>query len=193
MNEILVKKWKKDGKGEIFNSADGWKNWIGEEFFTKEHPRLGWALVSKEVMPESLSKNYLEQTEVIIKVLKDKAFKDLELPEEYTEAIAEFESKKKKLAELMDSDWQEAAKQLAELKITQLTRQTIPEAVYDVAMYHDKNNKRLLSDKYAWLTSLHPDGGLVNLGGIGAGGVRGNRWWPDGRYGSLGVSLSRRL
>ncbi len=193
MNEILVKKWKKEGKGEIFNSADGWKNWIGEEFFTKEHPRLGWALVSKDVMPESLSKNYLEQTEVIIKTLKEKAFKDLELPDEYTEAIAEFESKKKKLAGLMDSNWQEAAKQLAELKITQLTRQTIPEAVYDVAMYHDKNNKRLLADTYAWLASLHPGGSLVNLGHFGAEGVSGGGWRPGGRGGYLGASLSRRL
>lgn len=193
MNEILVKKWKKEGKGEIFNSADGWKNWIGEEFFTKEHPRLGWALVSKDVMPESLSKNYLEQTEIIVKTLKEKAFKDLELPDEYTEAIAEFESRKKKLAELMDSDWQEAAKQLAELKITQLTRQTIPEAVYDVAMYHDKNNKRLLADKYAWLASLYPGGSLVYLGAFGAKGVRGSSWKPGDRAGGLGVSLSRRL
>lgn len=177
MNEILVKKWKKEGKGEIFNLADGWKNWIGEEFFTKEHPRLGWALVSKDVLPESLSKNYLEQTEVIIKTLKEKAFKDLELPEEYTEAIAEFESKKKRLAELMDSDWEEAAKQLSSLKITQLTRQNIPEAVYDVAMYHDKNNERLLTDKYAWLSSLYPDGNLVYLGYFGAGGVSARGAW----------------
>jgi MoxR-like ATPase len=193
MNEILVKKWKKEGKGEIFATADGWRDWIGADYFTKEHPRLGWALVSKEVMPESLSKNYLEQTEVIIKALKEKAFKDLELPEEYTEAIAEFESKKKRLAELMDSDWQQAAKQLAELKITQLTRQTIPETIYDVAMYHDKNNKRLLADTYSWSSSLVPDGVLVDLGGFGAGGVRGGGWKPDDRNGILGVSLSRRL
>jgi len=193
MNEILVKKWQKEGKGEIFRTAEGWRDWIGKEFFTTEHPRLGWALVSKDVLPESLSKNYLEQTEVIIKTLRDKAFKDLELPEEYTEAIAEFESKKKKLTELMDSNWQEAAKQLVALKITQLTRQNIPEAVYDVAMYHDKNNERLLADKYAWLASLDPDGPLVDLGHFGASGVGGGGWEPGGRRGGLGVSLSRRL
>lgn len=193
MNEILVKKWEKEGKGGILNSADGWKNWIGEDFFTKEHPRLGWALVSKEVMPETLSKNYLEQTEAIVQALKDKAFKDLDLPEEYTEAITEFESKKKRLAELMDADWQAAAKQFAELKISQLTRQTIPEVVYDVAMYLDKNNERLLSDKYTWTTSLAPGGYLVGVGYFDALGVDGLRWLPDDRLGYLGVSLSRRL
>lgn len=102
--------------------------------------------------------------------------------------------KEKEMAELMNSDWQEAAKQLLELKITQLARQTIPEAVYDVAMYHDKNNKRLLSDKYAWLASLRPDdGSLVALGAFDARGVLGGRWMPSSRLDDLGVSLSRRL
>ncbi|MDP3645655.1 MAG: hypothetical protein Q8R25_01065, partial [bacterium] len=97
------------------------------------------------------------------------------------EIIADFESKKERLAELMDSDWKEAAMQLAAPKITQLTRQNIPEAAYDVAMYHDKNNKRLLADKYAWLSLLYPDGHLVNLGNFDANGVNGNRWKPDNR------------
>jgi len=194
MDEILVKKWEKEEKGKILNSLDLWRtDVVSKEFFTKEHPRLGWALVSKDVMRETEDKNYLKQTEIIVKTLKEKAFKDLELPDEYTEAIAEFESKKKKLAELIDSDWQEAAKQLVELKITQLTRQTVPEAVYDVAMYYDKNNKRLLADKSAWLASLDSNGFIVMLGKFRWRGMDGHRWVPRDRTYGLGVSLSRRL
>lgn len=193
MNDILVKKWKKESKGEILNTADGWKNWIGEDRFKKETPRSGWALVSKDLLPDSTSKNYIEQTDVIIKALREKVFKDIEVPEEYEDAILEFESKKDRLTKLMSEDWQKAAKELAELKITKLTRQIFPETIYDVAMYFDRHNKRLLSDKYAWSASLGPDGRLVDLGRFDSQGVRGVGWGPDYRGGAVGVSLSRRL
>ena len=193
MTNILTKRWKDAGMGELLNSADGWKSWIGEDFFMKEAPRMGWALVSKDVLPESLRKNYLEQTEVIIATLKNEAFKGMDMPEEYEKAIAEFELKKDKLAKLMNDDWQKAAKELLELKITKLTRQTVPETIYDLAMYYDANNERLLSDKYTWAASLDPDGRLVALGTFDARGVLGRRCYPDARYGYLGVSLSRRL
>jgi len=193
MNDILVKKWKKDDKGEILRTADSWKSWIGEDYFKKEVPHSGWALVSKDLLPDSTSKNYAEQTEVIIKALREKAFKDIEIPEEYEEAMREFESNKDRLTRLMSKNWQEAAKQLSELKITKLTRQTIPETIYDVAMYYDKHNKRLLSGKYTWSASLRPDGRLVRLGDFSPRGVDGSGWMPGGRGGDLGASLSRRL
>ena len=135
----------------------------------------------------------MEQTEVIIDTLKNKAFKDLDIPEEYTDAIKEFEEKKSELAKLLDEDWRKATKELSELKINQMTRQTFAETIYDLAVHYDINNKRLLTDKYTWSASLHPDGGLVSLGGFDGGGVGGSRWRPGARYGSLGVSLSRRL
>ena len=193
MTEVMKKRWKDEGKGDLLSTADGWKSWIGEDRFTTESPRTGWALVSKELLPESLSKNYLEQTEIIIETLKGKVFKDMRIPEEYAEAIAEFESQKSKLAKLIDEDWKEAAKKLTELKISQMTRQTFSEAIYDLAVYYDTNNKRLLSDTYAWSASLDPDGYLVGLGKFGAEGVDGSRWSPGARAGYLGVSLSRRL
>ncbi|HBW74127.1 MAG TPA: hypothetical protein DEF59_02600 [Candidatus Magasanikbacteria bacterium] len=193
MIEIMAKRWKDKGKGDLLNSTDSWKSWFGEDFFTKESPRKGWALVSKEVLPESLSKNYLEQTEVIIATLKNEAFKGMEVPEEYVKAIAEFESKKDRLAKLIDEDWEKAAKELSELKITQMTRQTFSETIYDLAVYHDANGERLLSDKLTWSSSLSPGGRLVALGSFGARGVRGNGWGPGRRDGGLGVSLSRRL
>ncbi len=174
MSDMMVKKWKDEGRGDLLSTAEGWKNWIGEDLFTKESPRTGWALVSKDVLPESLSKNYLEQTEVIIKTLKEEAFKDLDIPEKYAEAIAEFEDKKAKLAKLMDEDWRQATKKLSELKINQMTRQTFAEAIYDLAVHYDVNNKRLLTDKYTWSASLNPDGNLVLLGGFDDFGVGGD-------------------
>lgn len=157
MNAIVAERWQKEGKGGLLSTPDGWKDFI-KESYSKDAPRFGWALVSREVLPESLNKNYLQQTEVIVSTLRDKVFKGMEIPEEYAIAIKEFESKKDKLAKLINEDWQKAAKELSELKITQLSRQSIPETIYDVAMYYDRNNKRLLSDAYSWSLSLDPGG-----------------------------------
>lgn len=192
MNAILMAKWEKEGKGGLLNSPDGWKGFIKESFST-DAPRAGWALVGRELLPESTSKNYVEQTELIVATIREKAFKGMTVPKEYAEAIAQFESNKARLTTLMTEDWQKAAKELSALKITQLTRQTEQEALYDLAIYHDTHNKRLLPDKYAWTSSLSPGGLLVDLGRFVAGGVLGYRWEPDSRLDSIGVSFSRRL
>ena len=191
MSNIVVKKWKKDEA--MLRTHEGWKSFVGEEAFTKNAPRSGWALVSKEVLADSLSKNYIDQTEVLIKILKEKAFKDMELPEAYQEAIDEFQSQKDELVRIMTENWQEATKKLSALKITQLTRQSLEEVIYDLAMYYDGNKKRLLADKYAWTSSLGPSGDLVSVGDFRAGGVDGGRWRPGTCDGDVGVSLSRRL
>lgn len=194
MNSMLTKRWEKEKKGGLLSTAEGWRDRVtGADDFAKVAPRSGWALVSKDLLPDSTSKNYIEQTEVIIKALKDAAFKDMELPEEYAEAIAEFESQKERLTTLMSENWMEAAKQLSELKINQLTRQSIQETIYDLAMYHDTHGKRLLPNKYTWSNSRSSGGSLVSLGYFGADGVYGYRWEPDYRDGNIGFSLSRRL
>ena len=194
MNGILATRWEKEKKGGLLNTTDGWRDAVtGEKGFAEVAPRSGWALVSKDLLPESTNKNYIEQTEVIVKALREKAFKDIEVPEEYEEAIREFEANKDRLTKLMSKNWEQAAKELSELKINQLTRQSIQEAIYDLAMYYDTRGKRLLPDKYAWSNSRSRDGDLVDLGLFGAGGVVGSAWGPDYRYGAFGVSLSRRL
>ncbi|MFA5942823.1 MAG: AAA family ATPase, partial [Candidatus Paceibacterota bacterium] len=46
MHDLLAEEFKKDGHGKILVSIDWYKE---EEFFTKETPKLSWALTSKEV------------------------------------------------------------------------------------------------------------------------------------------------
>ena len=149
---------------------------------------MDWGLTRSH---ESLISGSIEQTDVIIRALREQAFKDIEMPEEYEEAIREFEANKDRLTKLMGENWQQAAKELAELKITQLTRQSIQETIYDMALYYDKNGKRLLSNVYTWSNSRSTDGCLVYLGHFDAKGVLGSRWTPVSRYGNLGVLLSR--
>ncbi|MBI1754761.1 hypothetical protein HYR65_00575 [Candidatus Azambacteria bacterium] len=138
----------------------------------------------------------------MVAYLKDTVFKDIEIPEEYEEAFQEWEQAKqtdKNIQELLRNpdnpkyDWQQAAKELAELKITQLTRQSIQETIYDLALYYDKNGERLLPNVYTWSNSRSPEGELVDLGEFDAEGVDAGRWAPSRRVDDLGVLLSRRL
>jgi len=205
MIDIIQKRWDKEGKGKLLYTDNKYKNWkerTESDDFSKKAPRAGWAFVSKELLPQSTSKNYAQQTEVMVAYLKDTVFKDMEIPEEYEEAFQEWEQVKqtdKNIQELLRHpdnpkyDWQQAAKELAELKITQLTRQSIQETIYDLALYYDKNGKRLLPYVYTRSNSRSTDGDLVHLGHFDAKGVYGNGSTPNRRYGHLGVLLSRRL
>jgi len=60
----------KKKKGKMFYRAKG-KGWYdGEKFATQETPKLGWGLVMKSVLPDSLGKNWDQQEEVLKKWAK---------------------------------------------------------------------------------------------------------------------------
>ena len=188
MNELAQPKMTQGNQGKLLYKVD-W--YASEEFYTTETPEAQWALVSKEVVPGSLGKNYLEQTEGIVAYLQDEVFKGMPIPKEYQDAIREFESKKASLASLIDSNWQEAAKQLSELAINQLTRPTPAEALYDLPTNLLTNNDRHLESTYTWTNRRYSDGELVDVGGAGSEGASVGALMPGSRDGRLGVSFSR--
>jgi SOS response regulatory protein OraA/RecX len=196
MNELKGGKTKDEGKILYSTNADGklkddawYKN---EDLYTKETPTMGWALVSKEVIPNSTSKNYLDQTETIVNYIKNEVFKDQKVDRIYQEAIDEFNKKKDSIKKLMASDWKEASKQLEELKITQLTRQNPAEVVYDILLMKEKNNEYILPSTRTWTKSRNSDGRLVYVGDAGSDGSVVSSSTPADSSGSLGVSVSRR-
>lgn len=160
-------------------------------------PQTRWALVTKEILPDSVSKNYLQQTEQIIIHLEEQVFADREIPKEYMEAIAEFESQKEELRPLAESSdekkWKPAAERLANLKITQLCRQTRDEVLYDLEVYHKANDQYLMPDKWTWTSSRASSGDLVYVGLFDAGGVDVSSYRPASSFDFLGVSFSRSL
>ena len=190
MHDLLAEEFKKDGHGKILVSINWYKE---EEFFTKETPKLSWALTSKEVIPDSTSKNYLQQTESIIDYIKEKVFKGGALPKEYQDAIREFAEQKGKISKLMKDDWQEATKILEELRITKLTRKSPSESVYDFLAYFKTNKERLLENMYTWTSCRASDGRLVHVGRFDAGGASVPRGTPGNSGGDLGVAFSRSL
>lgn len=209
LNQILILQTDKmeDGKpmtlenlkNKFPKAHDGKKMWYDqdwynkEDFFKNETPKAGWKFVSKDTIPNSTNKNYLEQTETVIQYLKEEVFKDKELPKEYQEAITEFESQKSNISKLIDSDWKSASDKLGNLQITRLTRENPSEVMYRLILENKENKDKLLPSKHTWTLGRGSDGEFVSVGGFddGGAGVRGSR--PDRRYDYLGVSFSRSL
>ena len=193
MQELLQPQFDTAGSGKVLYNTDWYK---GEDFFTKETPQLSWALVGKQVLPDSTSKNYLQQTELIAEYLTKKVFVGGAIPQEYQAALDEFSRRKTAIQGLMTSDWQEAARQLAELQLNQLTRQKPVDGLYDMLL-QDQNkeasDKRLLEDKYTWTNRRASDGDLVCLGGFGSHGASVGGDQPDDSGAILGVVFSRHL
>ena len=177
----------KTADGKKLLSPDWYKK---EDFFTKEAPRAGWKLISKETIPDSTSKNYVEQTEEIVSYLEGKVFKGESLPEEYQKAVDEFNAKKKELKKLTNSNWQKAAAELENIEITKLTRETPIEVLYRLALNERENKKRLLGN-YTWTPRRSSIGGLVRVGDFDSHGVDVRNYEPDDSGDDLGVSFSR--
>ncbi len=186
INGLLSGKTKDGGK--IFFDTDWYKD---EAFFKSEAIKEGWSLVSKEVISESTSKNYLEQTETMVDYLRSKVFAGGDVPEEYQEAIGQFESQKDEISKLIESNWKKAAEKLEGLSITHMTRQRPVEAIYDLVAVYENTDDHLLSNRYTWTSARDSGGKLVRVGYFDARGVRVHGGSPDDRYDNLGVSFSR--
>ncbi len=61
----------KEKKQKVFYGKKGESWYDGEKFATQDTPKLGWGLVMKSVLPDSLSKNWDQQEEVLKKWAKD--------------------------------------------------------------------------------------------------------------------------
>jgi hypothetical protein len=203
MNEMLKGKTNDNGKILANNDvsgnlkSDAW--YKDEAFFTQETSQFSWSLVSKEVLDDeteegnSTDKNYLKQTEVIAHYLKEKVFAGKALPKNYQLAIDEFEASKDELHNLLVTDWKEAAQKLEILNITNLTRQTPVEVLYDMLLTKQSKGGRLLESKWTWTSKRDSDGRFVIVGAFGAGGVGVYRDDPRSSNVDLGVFFPRRV
>ncbi len=186
--DTLQEQFDRDGKGKIQYDTD-WYN--GENFYTTDTPRAAWRLITKDVIPGSLSHNYLQQTEDIVGYLRNTVFKGHSLPADYQEAIDEFEREKNGLKRNLSSKWQESANKLAGLKLTQMTRQTFVEERYAWLVNFQNRNNRLLENRYTWTGSQASNGDLVLVGLADTNGAGVDGWEPEHSSGTLGVVFSR--
>jgi len=72
-----------------------------------------------------------------------------------------------------------------------LRRRTAVEAVYDTLLYFRARQARLLATTWDWCASRTVDGGLLNVGGFGPGGMQILSFSRGIRHGGLGVCPTR--
>lgn len=174
--------------------SQDWYN--SEDFFRNEKPPRGWKLVSKDVVPNSTSKNYLQQTDVLVEYLTKEVFKGMPMPKHFTEAIAEFKRERPKIEALMadskDPDaWKKASQALSALAINRFSRETPIEVVYRLAMNSLARKEKPLGGKYTWTSRRASDGRLVDVGAFGGAGASVHYDVPGYAHDFLGVCLSR--
>jgi hypothetical protein len=185
---LLQSEFTKQGKGKIHYNTDWYEK---EDFFTRAVPEIKWALVTNDVIPNTTSKNYVKQTETIVDYLKREVFPTHTMPKELSDAILEFEKQKSEIAKLLSSNPDEAAIRLDNLFITHLTRQTPVEVLYDLLLYIQNNDKRLLQNIRTWSSARASNGSFVSLGSFGDLGLRVDDGWPSIGHSGVGVCLSR--
>ena len=100
LENLKQKFTKAHDDGKVFFNQDWYKN---EDFWKKEKPRVGWRLTSNDLLPESTSKRYLEQTDLLVEHLQKQVFKGMKLPKQYEDAIAEFKRKRAEIEPLATS------------------------------------------------------------------------------------------
>jgi hypothetical protein len=168
-----------------------------EKFFKEDRARAGWALVSKEVLPDS-GGNYPDQIIEIVRYLRDQVFKGKPLPKKYAEAIAEFENFLKanpKFDDKVNSANEDinkpAAALLQSLKIGELTLRSPAEVIYDLAVYSEINKKRLLFEEQTMTPCLSSSGFFVYVGGFNFAGVDARRYTPGSNRDFVKVCFSR--
>lgn len=167
-------------EGKLLYDTDWYEN---EDFFKKQEVREGWALVSKDLIENSTSKDYINQTAI----LRDHLISLDSLTEDELSEVSN--EKLNDIRKLMDRDWEAASKQLSELKINQNHRRTASEALYDfVIRFKNTTDKdRMLESVYDWTNTRASGGELVLFGGADSGGANVGRGEPDGSDSYLGV------
>ncbi len=192
LENLKQKFTKAHDDGKVFYDQDWYNN---EDFFKKEKPRVGWRLTSKDLLPGSTSKSYLEQTDVLVEHLEKQIFKGVELPKPYKDAIAEFKRKRAEIEPLAksgtDSEWKRGSQMLADLAITKLVRELPVEAMYRLILNDHARKDKPLPSTYTWTAGRESDGDLVYVGGFDGASADVYRFRPGLRYGPLGVSFSR--
>jgi hypothetical protein len=175
------------GGGKILYNT-GW--YEDMSFYTNESPKAAWALVSKYEISDTGDKNYLEQTDEIVEYLKG-VFPDNKLPDRYQKAIDEYLSERSEIALLLDSERSIATDRLESLELTQLTRQTPVEAMYDLFLYFQQTGARLLDIR---TTSRSDSGGtFIAVGNFDGSGMLVPRQSVDDTIMGYGAALSRTI
>lgn len=182
MQNILAEGDEEEQEKLLYDT--GW--YQEEDFFKNASLRTEWRIVGKNFVPDSTSKNYIEQTKVLRDYLMGLDSVSKEEQEECTDEL--LNGLQKMLDEDWDKNWQEVARKLSELLINKNHRRIPAEILYDwVLQFRNRKERGILEANYDWSNTLSSNGGLVVLGRADRHGVGVSNDYPDDRNVDLGV------
>jgi len=158
-------------------------------------PETGWQIVSPDIITDSTSKNYINQTDFLINHIKQ-SFTGQTFKKGSIEARAEEEWIKQKpiIQKLItENKTKEASEALSCLQVSSLFREPLGNTVFRYLVALKAINKRLFSDsRYSWSKTVVSDGFLAGFGYADRRGARVVRGDPGDGWANEGVVSSRR-
>lgn len=133
----------------VHQNDDG--KYEAESFYNAQIPRPGWALVTKELLPQSVSANPAKQTKLLADFLPRVAEQIPSVGTQVTKALADFEPFERVIEEggieeNSFKDW------LPNLLVNKSFRPTPVELMYDLFVYQTATGTRLLADQHSMTT-----------------------------------------
>ncbi len=174
------------GAGKLLHNAEQYQK---EDFYKKQTPRIGWRFVSRDVIPGSCGKNYVEQMQLIADYGTNCFFKGRKPSKKWQDAVDEWNAQKAELEKLLQEDWQACAARLATLKLNEFRERPV-EVVYHNILQFYINGTYTLPKVWVWTNTQSSNGPFVCVGGCYSPGVRVSRGSPGDRGDYLGVRFS---
>lgn len=153
------------------STRSGTVSWYARErFYTHEVPAYGWKLVTRSVIPDSVGRDYIGQTQAIADYLVHVVYRTRrgmpkrELPELYRRALAEFGSRREELETLRRANPRRCLEIAAALRINRLFRERAVEVCYGLMMTEAAWGLELLDGLHTWTASLSSMSAAVTIG-----------------------------
>lgn len=148
-----------------------------ENFYKAEVPLRGWKIVSRNIIAETVSKNYINQAAVLASFLKDSVYEIMgkEYHKFYAKAIRRLKSQKQKFQKALDNDWQKPAEGLTELEFNQLFRETASEVIYRTLICN-ANHQKILCKNFVATKSHLNDGWIIYIKGMDGHNCSADIW-----------------
>lgn len=177
--------------------------------FAQTPDQKQWRETSIKPVPETNYKNYLLQTDLIVRYFTEEVSRGVPLRPMYQQAKAEYEQKRPEIEKLLQNpdqkhstvrlpdrqpapNWYVAAEMLENLAVTKLFRPT-PVGISQDTNTFQASGQEILRGEYTSTSGRSSCGHLVYFGGADSGGARVGFWGPDDRYDDLHAVFSRGL
>lgn len=185
----LLHKDQFEDNGTIMSGA--W--FVKDQNILSVTPERGWQLVSPDIVRDSTSKNYLDQTEFLIDHIRT-TFPNGTFPTGSKEALAEegWKQERPKIQKLIDEgNIKDASRVLSDLAVSKLFREPVANTIFRYLVAY-RNGKQLFTDgTYSWSDTVASDGFLALFGYADAVGACVDGYGPGSGWTRSGVVSSR--